>query len=137
MDIVTALILGFSLLIGIILTIWLISSINQMKQSLQNINTLLLHIANKLYDNDEAADGAEETAPHRYQTDAGNKQTTAKPPSFDGALRFPLAFFQEVGYTIIVICRKRRRLYGKAQPLQKNLSRAGIRQICPLRRIRR
>ena len=63
MDIVTALILGFSLLIGIFLTIWLISSINQMKQSLQNINTLLLHIANKLYDNDEAADGAEETAP--------------------------------------------------------------------------
>ena len=63
MDIVTALILGFSLLIGIFLTIWLISSINQMKQSLQNINTLLLHIANKLYDNDEAADCAEETAP--------------------------------------------------------------------------
>ena len=63
MDIVTALILGFSLLIGIFLTIWLISSINQMKQSLQNINTLLLHIANTLYDNDEAADGAEETAP--------------------------------------------------------------------------
>lgn len=30
--------------------IWLIYAINKMKQSLENINTLLLHVANKLYE---------------------------------------------------------------------------------------
>lgn len=39
-------------ILGISAAIWLIYAINKMKHSLENINTLLLHIANKMYSED-------------------------------------------------------------------------------------